>query len=387
MRYQPRCSCHFSIIRVWCWRVEREYCAQPTDRGSAHPSTRHPHATPRHSLRDGGVCRAIAWRRRVPTGSVQLSNFYFLLSIFTLPCYNLRSLCKHRHPTRVPRRAFTLAQRCGRLIAFTLMEILMVIVIIAIVLAFLIPAISPSSGRALEGDSRNFMAQLENARLMAISKRTKTRVLIATTNDWGTDFSWRAYVLTSFDSITGNWLQQGKFFRLSHSTAFDSALPTTGIIPARKSDTTQVVKAPNATPTPTPSPFTGAYIEFSPTGSTSLDPSATPEVIRIQDGFVPTTGSSPHTGAEEPDAAHRHHDRSDEWRYENCNDRAKTLCSNICLLASRGRCRDRYRQFCRSFDIWTPFRSQMIRTGERATSSHARSSCKTNSNESDHLVR
>ena len=174
--------------------------------------------------------------------------------------------------------------------AFTLVEMLVVIVIIAIVLTFLIPALSPSSARALEGDSRNFAAQLENARMMAFAKRTKTRVLIASTNDWGTDFSWRAYMLASFDSTTGNWLQQGKIFRLSQSTTFDSA---TGIVASRSATTTPVVKAPNATPTPAPSPFTGAYVEFNPTGSTSLDPSATPEIVRIQDGFVPTTGSSP----------------------------------------------------------------------------------------------
>lgn len=174
--------------------------------------------------------------------------------------------------------------------AFTLVEMLVVIVVIAIVLGFLIPALSPSSARALEGDSRNFAAQLENARMMALAKRTRTRVLIASTNDWGSDFSWRAYVLASFDSTTGDWLQQGKFFRLSQSITFDSA---TGIVSDRGTTTTQVVKAPNATPTPAPSPFVGAYVEFNPTGTTSLDPSATPEIVRIQDGFVPSTGSSP----------------------------------------------------------------------------------------------
>lgn|GEM_PF-4850480 len=173
---------------------------------------------------------------------------------------------------------------------FTLIEVLVVLLIISIALALLIPAISSSNGRALEGDARNLTSHLENARLTAIAGRTKARILIASTNDWGADQSWRAYVLATLDTTTGNWLQQGKFTRLSSSTTFDSA---TGIVQARSSTTTNVVKAPNATPTPAPSPFLGAYVEFSPTGSTSLDPSATPEIIRIQDGFVPTTGSSP----------------------------------------------------------------------------------------------
>jgi len=206
-------------------------------------------------------------------------------------CFDFAPLAVHKIPTNPnSRHAFKLTLRRARATAFTLIEMLVVVGIVGIVLAFLIPALSPSSARALDGDSRNFLAQLENARMMALSKRTKTRVLIAANNDWGTDFSWRAYVLTSLDTTTGNWLQQGKFFRLSQSTTFDSA---TGIVAARSTTSTQVVKAPNATPTPAPTAFVGAYVEFNPTGSTSLDPSATPEIIRIQDGFVPSTGSSP----------------------------------------------------------------------------------------------
>lgn len=100
--------------------------------------------------------------------------------------------------------------------AFTLMEMLVVIGIIAIVLAFLVPALSPSSARALEGDSRNFAAQLDNARMMALAKRTKTRVLIAATNDWGTDFSWRAYVLASFDIQRATGFNRVNFFGCRH---------------------------------------------------------------------------------------------------------------------------------------------------------------------------
>jgi prepilin-type N-terminal cleavage/methylation domain-containing protein len=177
-----------------------------------------------------------------------------------------------------------------RFSAFTLVELLVVTAVIAILLGFLIPALSPNSGRALEGDARNFTAQLESAQLMALAKRTKTRVLIATTNDWGPNASWRAYLLTSYDGSSGNWLQQGKLNRLSQATTFDS---TAGIVAARSTTATPVVRAPNITPTPTPAGFTGAYVEFLPNGSTSLNPSATPELIAIQEGFVPTAGSSP----------------------------------------------------------------------------------------------
>ena len=174
--------------------------------------------------------------------------------------------------------------------AFTLVELLVVTVVIAILLGFLIPALSPNSGRALEGDARNFAAQLENAQLMAVAKRTKTRVLIAATNDWGPDASWRAYLLARYDSTSGNWLQQGKLNRLSQTATFDS---TAGIVAARSTASTPVVKTPNVTPAPSPAGFTGAYVEFLPNGSTTLDPSATPEMIAIQDGFVPAAGPSP----------------------------------------------------------------------------------------------
>ena len=153
---------------------------------------------------------------------------------------------------------------------------------------FLIPA-SPSSGRALEGDARNFAAQLENAQLMALAKRTKTRALIAATNDWG-PMELASISSRGYDGTSGNWLQQGKLNRLSQTTTFDS---TTGIVAARSTASTPVVRTPNVTPTPTPASFTGAYVEFLSNGSTNLDPSATPELIAIQDGFVPIAAASP----------------------------------------------------------------------------------------------
>ena len=123
-----------------------------------------------------------------------------------------------------------------------------------------------------------------------MARRTRTRVLLAATNDWGADASWRAYLVTSYDGASGNWLQQGKLNRLSQATTFDS---TTGVVAARSTTVTPVVKAPNITPTPTPSNFVGAYVEFLPDGSTNLDPNAPPELVVIQDGFVPASGPLP----------------------------------------------------------------------------------------------
>ena len=191
--------------------------------------------------------------------------------------------------------------------AFTLLELLVVTVVIAILLGFLI-RLSPNSDTPWRG-AQNFAAQLEKAQLMALAKRTKTRVLIAATNDWGPDASWRAYLLASYDGTSGNWLQQGKLNRLSQTTTFDS---TTGIVAARSTASTPVVRTPNVTPTPTPASFTGAYVEFLSNGSTNLDPSATPELIAIQDGLCPAA-SSPRRFAK-PSFAFGTDDRSADWK-------------------------------------------------------------------------
>jgi len=182
---------------------------------------------------------------------------------------------------------------------FTLIELLVVIAIIAIAALFLIPALSPGSARALDGASRQFAADLENARLIAIAERTRTRVLLPTSSSnfanpasgtpWPTDIALRGYVITSQKKTETVWKQRGKWNRLPQGVAVERFVQ------------------PSPTPAPTAIPidiggtgtqsytFSGPYIEFLANGSSSLDPAASPAAtVTLSDGFVtPTETFSP----------------------------------------------------------------------------------------------
>ncbi|MDQ3545768.1 MAG: prepilin-type N-terminal cleavage/methylation domain-containing protein [Verrucomicrobiota bacterium] len=192
--------------------------------------------------------------------------------------------------------AFTLQEQRGRS-AFTLVEMLVVIVIIAIVIAFLVPALAPNSGRALYGATRQFAADLENARQIAIAERTRTRVLLPLTSSdfasptpaptpWPGDITRRGYVITSQKPTETTWKQRGKWTRLPTGIAL------------------QDIVQPSPSPTPSPIPidiagtgtinytFNGPYIEFLPNGSSSLNPGASPaSTATLADGFVDTSGA------------------------------------------------------------------------------------------------
>src|ERR1700731_2061360 len=174
---------------------------------------------------------------------------------------------------------------------FTLLELLVVMTIIAVVAAFLIPALSPGSARALDGATRQFAADLENARLIAIAERTRTRVLLPTNSadfsnpataaaPWPADISRRGYVITSQKKTETVWRQRGKWNRFPQGVAV------------------QTFTQPSPTPTPTAIPidvggtgsrtyaFGGPYIEFLANGTCNLDPAASPApAVILADGF------------------------------------------------------------------------------------------------------
>jgi prepilin-type N-terminal cleavage/methylation domain-containing protein len=178
---------------------------------------------------------------------------------------------------------------------FTLLELLVVMGIIVIAIGFLIPALSPGSARSLEGATRQFAADLENARLIAIAERTRTRVLLPTSNGnfsnlstspspWPADISLRGYVLTSEKKTDTVWKQRGKWNRFPQGVAvqtFTQPLPT----PTPNAIPIDVGGSGTATFT-----FTGPYIEFLANGSCNLDPAASPApAVTLADGFVSTT--------------------------------------------------------------------------------------------------
>src|SRR5204862_3199929 len=61
--------------------------------------------------------------------------------------------------------------------AFTVIELLIVMAIIGVVAVLLLPALGTGAGRSVDGASRQFAADLERARLLAMAERTRTRVL------------------------------------------------------------------------------------------------------------------------------------------------------------------------------------------------------------------
>jgi type II secretory pathway pseudopilin PulG len=183
-----------------------------------------------------------------------------------------------------------------------LIELMVVLAIIALVLAFLIPALGPASGRTLDAATGQFRADLESARLIAITERTLTRIIVptsasnfsgATTSPapWPTDISLRGYLIVSEKRTDSLWKQRGKWNRFPQGVAWDS---TAGVFPQ-----------PSPTPLPTPGipidvggngtttyVFNGPYIEFLANGSSNLDPSASPApAAALADGFVDSSGT------------------------------------------------------------------------------------------------
>lgn len=177
---------------------------------------------------------------------------------------------------------------------------LIVIGIIAIVAAFVVPALGPASGRNLDGATRQFMADLDNARLIAIAERTRTRILLpksisdfsgaaSSPAPWPADIALRGYLITSSKRTDTVWKQRGKWNVLPQGIALD---PAVGLF---------VQPAPSPVPTPigvnvggsgvATFEFNGPYIEFLPNGSSSLDPSASPApAATLADAYVDSTG-------------------------------------------------------------------------------------------------
>lgn len=174
---------------------------------------------------------------------------------------------------------------------------MVVIGIIAIAIGLLAPAVGTGSGRALEGATRQFTADLENARQLAIAERTRTRVLIpdknANSSAFSSELALRGYTIVSLNKVANTWKQRGRWTRLPQSAAFHPTPPVDAateeaVIETRNSSITPIDNS--ASGTGATRDFTGAYIEFRPNGSTSLDPTAPAQVLVLADGIPDGNG-------------------------------------------------------------------------------------------------
>jgi type II secretory pathway pseudopilin PulG len=177
------------------------------------------------------------------------------------------------------------------------MELLVVMGIIALAMAFLIPTLGPSSGRAVDAAAGQFKADLEGARLMAIAERTRTRVIIPTSSanfaivsasatPWPSDIVLRGYLVVSEKRTESFWKQRGKWSRFPEGVAVASVVQSSST-PAPTALPIDVGGTGAATYT-----FSGPYIEFLANGSCNLDPTATPAPAAIiADGFVDSSGA------------------------------------------------------------------------------------------------
>lgn len=165
--------------------------------------------------------------------------------------------------------------------------------LILLVAAFMVPALSTGSGRQLDGASHQLASDLENARLIAIAERTRTRVLLpassnnfsnptAANTPWPADIAARGYVITSQKRTETTWTQRGRWTRLPDGVAFASFSPTPAPTPLPIASNNSGTRSYD---------YTGPYIEFLANGSCSLDPTATPPEVIVADGFVDNTGA------------------------------------------------------------------------------------------------
>jgi type II secretory pathway pseudopilin PulG len=181
-----------------------------------------------------------------------------------------------------------------------LLELLVVIGIIALVAAFLIPSIGIDTARSLDGATQQFKADLENARLIAIAERTRTRILLPTSDaefspspwpgtsptPWPSAIPRRGYVIVSQKKTDTVWKQRGKWTHLPEGVVLQalvqsSPTPTPTVVPIDVGGTGAASYG-----------FSGPYIEFLANGSSNLDPAATPAAAAtLASGFINPSGT------------------------------------------------------------------------------------------------
>lgn len=179
---------------------------------------------------------------------------------------------------------------------FTLIELLFVMGIITVLLALMMPALGPASARAVDGSARQLLSDLESARLMAINRRTRSRVLIPVSQQPGftPDAAYLTYAVVLFNRTTNLWAPPDRISHLLKPVAFHpnftpDVATEENPIQTRAAEVTPIDANGDGTQDFV---FTGPYIEFLANGSSSLDATAPTEVVALVDAAI-TRGATP----------------------------------------------------------------------------------------------
>ena len=186
-------------------------------------------------------------------------------------------------------RAFTLPKLRGRISAFTLIEMLVVIVIISILLVAVIPAVnSLSKSSGSKAAVSNFMNTVEQARTLAITSGSPTYIVFA---DQTTPENYRAKAYIVFQDKNFIPVAVSKWYFLPTGISFQ---PGTGLLTPQDESNPPLINflCPGTIgSTAIPLPF----IKFDPSGMVLIPTDSAKMFVKFFSGSVDSSGTSSFT--------------------------------------------------------------------------------------------
>ena len=207
---------------------------------------------------------------------------YFCLSAFQFFSFFNPRLSRYVFRVINARTRIALPKQRGR-IAFTLLELLVVMGIILLLVGALIPAVtSLTKSNNLTNGGRIVSNVLTTARSEAISRRALIRFEVATSWPGDADAAYRKFTLVQHDLTSGADTQLTKWDTLPAGVMFNPEDPTPGsgsyFFVLNQVQTPPLTSGGQTIPT--------VYIEFLPTGAINVPPANSPVRLRLVQGFL-----------------------------------------------------------------------------------------------------